>query len=306
VLVLRDPFGRPVENLRISITQKCNFGCFYCHREGEIYSLGEEMRPEEIERIVRVAASLGILSIKLTGGEPLLRSDVIEIVHRISSVPRIKDVSMTTNGLLLEKYAAQLKEAGLSRVNVSLDTLNGEKFKMITGVDAHEEVVRGIVRAKEAGLNPVKVNMVLLRGINEDEVDDMIEFVKENGLILQIIELEQFREDALYNQYHVNLDEVENKVRERSVKVIVRSMHHRRKYILNDGAEIEIVKPMHNTEFCLNCNRIRLTSNGKLKPCLFRNDNLIDMLGPLRSGASDDELRNLFIEAVKKRKPFFS
>jgi len=304
--VLRDPFGRPVENLRISITQKCNFGCFYCHREGEIYSLGEEMRPEEIERIVRVAASLGILSIKLTGGEPLLRSDVIEIVHRISSVPRIKDVSMTTNGLLLEKYAAQLKEAGLSRVNVSLDTLNGEKFKMITGVDAHEEVVRGIVRAKEAGLNPVKVNMVLLRGINEDEVDDMIEFVKENGLILQIIELEQFREDALYNQYHVNLDEVENKVRERSVKVIVRSMHHRRKYILNDGAEIEIVKPMHNTEFCLNCNRIRLTSNGKLKPCLFRNDNLIDMLGPLRSGASDDELRNLFIEAVKKRKPFFS
>lgn len=306
MLVLRDPFGRPVENLRISITQKCNFGCFYCHREGEIYSLGEEMRPEEIERIVRVAASLGILSIKLTGGEPLLRSDVIEIVHRISSVPRIKDVSMTTNGLLLEKYAAQLKEAGLSRVNVSLDTLNGEKFKMITGVDAHEEVVRGIVRAKEAGLNPVKVNMVLLRGINEDEVDDMIEFVKENGLILQIIELEQFREDALYNQYHVNLDEVENKVRERSVKVIVRSMHHRRKYILNDGAEIEIVKPMHNTEFCLNCNRIRLTSNGKLKPCLFRNDNLIDMLGPLRSGASDDELRNLFIEAVKKRKPFFS
>lgn len=264
------------------------------------------MRPEEIERIVRVAASLGILSIKLTGGEPLLRSDVIEIVHRISSVPRIKDVSMTTNGLLLEKYAAQLKEAGLSRVNVSLDTLNGEKFKMITGVDAHEEVVRGIVRAKEAGLNPVKVNMVLLRGINEDEVDDMIEFVKENGLILQIIELEQFREDALYSQYHVNLDEVENKVRERSVKVIVRSMHHRRKYILNDGAEIEIVKPMHNTEFCLNCNRIRLTSNGKLKPCLFRNDNLIDMLGPLRSGASDDELRNLFIKAVKKRKPFFS
>ena len=304
--MLRDPFGRPVENLRISITQKCNFGCFYCHREGEIYSLGEEMRPEEIERIVRVAASLGILSIKLTGGEPLLRSDVIEIVHRISSVPRIKDVSMTTNGLLLEKYAAQLKEAGLSRVNVSLDTLNGEKFKMITGVDAHEEVVRGIVRAKEAGLNPVKVNMVLLRGINEDEVDDMIEFVKENGLILQIIELEQFREDALYSQYHVNLDEVENKVRERSVKVIVRSMHHRRKYILNDGAEIEIVKPMHNTEFCLNCNRIRLTSNGKLKPCLFRNDNLIDMLGPLRSGASDDELRNLFIKAVKKRKPFFS
>jgi cyclic pyranopterin phosphate synthase len=304
--VLRDPFGRPVENLRISITQKCNFGCFYCHREGEIYSLGEEMRPEEIERIVRVAASLGILSIKLTGGEPLLRSDVIEIVHGISGVPGIKDVSMTTNGFLLEKYATQLKEAGLSRVNVSLDTLNAEKFKMITGVDAHEKVVRGIVRAKEAGLNPVKVNMVLLRGINEDEVDDMIEFVKENGLILQIIELEQFREDAFYNQYHVNLDEVENKVRERSVKVIVRSMHHRRKYVLKDGAEIEIVKPMHNTEFCLNCNRIRLTSNGKLKPCLFRNDNLIDMLGPLRSGASDDELRNLFIEAVKKRRPFFS
>jgi len=264
------------------------------------------MSAGEIERIVRVAASLGIWGVKLTGGEPLLRNDIIEIVQRISGIPGIRDISMTTNGFFLTQYAKQLKRAGLSRVNVSLDTLDPEKFKAITGIDAYENVVRGIIEAVRAGLNPVKVNMVLLRGINENEVEDMIKFARENHLILQIIELERASEDSFYMQYHVHLNGVEEKLRRRASRVIVRRMHHRKKYVLNGGVEVEVVRPMHNSEFCLHCNRIRLTSDGKLKPCLFRNDNLVDLLGPIRNGVSDEYLKELFIKAIKMRKPFFT
>lgn len=305
-MTVKDSFGRPVENIRISVTQKCNFRCIYCHREGQLPNFMVEMSAEEIERIVKVAASLGVWGVKLTGGEPLLRNDIIEIVRKVSGIPGIRDVSITTNGFLLARYAERLREAGLSRVNVSLDTLNPEKFKAITGVDAHGEVVRGIIRAAEAGLNPVKVNMVLLKGLNEDEVEEMIEFAGENHLILQIIELERANEDSFYMRYHADLNPVEERLRSRATKIIVRRMHHRRKYILNGGVEVEVVRPMHNSEFCLYCNRIRLTSDGKLKPCLFRNDNLVDLLGPIRRGAGDDQLKDLFIKAVKMRKPFFT
>ena len=305
-MTIRDNFGRPVENIRISVTQKCNFRCIYCHREGQPPNFTVEMSAEEIERIVRVAASLGVWGVKLTGGEPLLRNDIIEIVQRISGISGIRDVSITTNGFFLAQYADQLKEAGLSRVNVSLDTLDPEKFKVITGVSAHENVVEGIIKAVKAGLNPVKVNMVLLKGINEDEVEDMINFARENNLILQIIELERANEDDFYARYHVDLNHIEEKLRERATKIVVRRMHHRRKYILDGDVEVEIVRPMHNSEFCLHCNRIRLTSDGKLKPCLFRNDNLVDLLGPMRNGAGDEQLKELFIKAVKARKPFFT
>ena len=304
-MAIKDSFGRSVENLRISVTQRCNFRCIYCHREGQLFDSNVELSAEEIKRIVSIAASLGVYSVKLTGGEPLLRKDIVEIVRGISSIPGIKDISMTTNGFFLKEYAKQLKDAGLSRVNVSLDTLNAEKFKFITGVDAHKRIMDGIVEAARVGLNPIKINMVLLKGINCDEVEDMIKFTEENQLILQLIELEGFGNDPLYIKYHADLDDIEKKVRERSLRVIVRQMHHRKKYILKGGAEVEIVKPMHNTEFCLYCNRIRLTSDGKLKPCLFRNDNLIDLLGPMRSGADDNYLKDLFIEAVRRRRPFF-
>jgi cyclic pyranopterin phosphate synthase len=234
-----------------------------------------------------------------------MRSDIVEIVRRISRVPGIKDVSMTTNGYFLIGYAKRLKEAGLTRVNVSLDTLNPERFRVITGVSSHKNIIDGITEAVKAGLSPIKVNMVLLKGLNDDEVDDMIKFAKENGLILQIIELEQAREDSFYEKYHASLDDIERKLREKNSRIIVRRMHHRRKYILDNGVEVEVVKPMHNTEFCLHCNRIRLTSDGKLKPCLFRNDNLVDLLSPIRNGADDEYLKNLFIEAVGMREPYF-
>ncbi len=304
--MLTDPYGRPVDSIRISLTQRCNLSCFYCHLEGEIPKKAIEMTLEEIHRIVNLAASFSISKVKLTGGEPLMRSDILEIVNRIRDIPGVEEVSMTTNGILLGGLAEGLKKAGLTRINVSLDTLNPERFKHITGSAGLVTVVSGIKEAVKAGLCPLKVNMVLLKGVNEDEVSKMIEFTKDYGLILQIIELESPAEDDLYEKYHIDLDDVENHIKNNARTVTVRRMHHRRKYCLRNGGEIEIVRPMHNTEFCQYCNRIRVTSDGKLKPCLFRNNNLVDLLGPIREGASEETLRNLFLEAVGRRQPYFT
>ena len=305
--MIKDPYGRPIRSIRISVTQRCNLRCFYCHREGEDVASGTtEMTPDEIKRIVSVISYFDIGKIKLTGGEPLIRDDIIEIVRKINEVPRVSEVSMTTNGTLLEDLAEPLKDAGLTRVNVSLDTLNAETYRMITGVDALENVISGVKSAVKAGLKPVKINMVLLKGVNSNEVWKMIDFARKNNVILQLIELESSSESEFYRRYHFDMTGIEEELRKRAVRVTVRSMHHRRKYLLPNGVEVEIVKPMHNTEFCRYCNRMRITSDGKFKPCLFRSDNLVDFLGPMRRGASDDYLRNLFIEAVKKRKPYFT
>lgn len=303
-----DPYGRPVASIRVSVTQKCNLHCFYCHREGEDHDKYDyaEMTPEEIKRIISVVAPYGIGKVKLTGGEPLIRSDILEIVKRISSIQRVSEVSMTTNGTFLNNLAKPLKEAGLARVNISLDTLNPKIYEMITGVDAFEKVISGIRRAVEANLNPVKVNTVLLKGINDNEVWNIVDFAKRNSVILQLIELESAREDKLYRKYHSDMTKIENELKKKAERVTVRSMHHRRKYFLRSKVEVEIVRPMHNTEFCRYCNRMRITSDGKFKPCLFRSDNLVDFLDPMRNRASTEDLRKLFLEAVKRRKPYFT
>ncbi len=303
---LKDPCGRPVESIRVSVTQRCDLRCFYCHREGEVSEGDTAMTPAEIQRIAGVAASFGIGKVKLTGGEPLLRTDILDIVQRISGTTGIREVSMTTNGLLLSKYAQGLKQAGLARINISLDTLKPERFRQITGADSLADVISGIEAAVKAGLSPVKVNMVLLRGINEDEIMDTVNFARRNSLVLQIIELESAKEDEAYEKYHADLEKVENYLESVAEKVTVRRMHHRRKYHLHGGGKVEIVRPMHNTEFCRHCNRIRVTSDGKLKPCLFRSNNLVDFLTPLRQGATDETLRTLFLEAVGRRRPYFT
>jgi cyclic pyranopterin phosphate synthase len=264
------------------------------------------MAPEEIQRIAGVAASFGITKIKLTGGEPLLRSDILGIVRGIKSVPGISEVSMTTNGTLLSNLAKSLKEAGLTRVNVSLDALEPETYRFITGTNALERVVLGIKDALKAGLSPVKVNVVVLKGVNDDQIWNMIDFAEKNDAILQLIELESAVEDELYRRYHSDLARIEKELKRKAEKIRVRSMHHRRKYLLPGGVEVEVVRPMHNTEFCKYCNRIRVTSNGRFKPCLFRSDDLVDFLDPMRNGVSDEALRELFVEAVKRREPFFT
>lgn len=301
--MITDRFGRPLTSMRISITRRCNLGCIYCHREGIKKGEGE-MTPQEIERVVRLCARFGVKRVKLTGGEPLLRPDVSEIVSRIAGVDGIKDVSMTTNGVLLEEHAAALKEAGLDRINVSLDTLRPETFQEITRGGELARVLRGIDKALEAGLRPVKLNMVVMKGINEKEVADLLRFASREGLVLQLIELMD-AEREFFQRYFYNLDSLEREFEEGAEEVLVRGlMQGRRKYTLH-GTEVEVIKPMHNTEFCAHCTRIRVTADGKFKPCLMRTDNTVDFLSLIRGGAPEAELERAFLEAVNKREPYF-
>jgi GTP 3',8-cyclase len=291
-VILRDPYNRPVSNLRVSLTPKCNLSCIYCHREGE-QSPVDQLTAAEIAEILRVAAEFEIRSVKFTGGEPLLRPDLLEI---IGSVPDNMESSLTTNGTLLAPLASRLKDAGLRRVNVSLDSLNPETYKKITGIDRLADVLAGITAAIDAGLTPVKLNMVVLKGVNDREIDDFLAYVRGNrNLVLQLIELMQFNDC----NYHGDLRGLEDTLASRSKQIITRRMHHRKKFCL-DGAEVEVVRPLHNTEFCAFCNRLRVTSDGKLKPCLLRTDNHIDIRG--KKGA---ELEDQFRKAVALREPFY-
>jgi cyclic pyranopterin phosphate synthase len=238
----------------------------------------------------------------ITGGEPLLRKDIKEIVTAVTAAG-MEEVSMTTNGTLLAKIAAELADAGLNRVNISLDTLDETTYKRITGRMLLQEVFEGIDAALAAGLTPVKLNMVLLAGINEHEVERMINYTSGRGIILQLIELLDAG-GKNFTIYHRDLDNIEQSLRERAVAVRTRRlMQARRRYILPDG-EVEVVKPMHNSEFCMHCTRLRLTPDGFLKPCLMRNDNLVDILSPISAGDLEGA-RRAFAEAIARREPYF-
>lgn len=305
-MVLRDSCGRPLLNLRIALTKRCDLDCSYCHGEGDWRPdevSDDEMTWEEIVRIARVAVSLGISKVKLTGGEPLMRKDIVEIVRGVASIPRLTDLSMTTNGTLLSSLAGELRASGLNRVNVSLPTLNGEVYHKLTGGRV-QHVLKGIETAVDAGLCPVKLNMLVLKGVNDFDIPDMIEFAAKTGTILQLIELEPVNmSDDYYSTYHEPLDAYEAMLKGEAVKVEERPyMQNRRVYSL-PGAKVEVVHPIENTEFCLHCTRLRVTSDGKLKPCLMTN-NLTDILTPIRNGASDEELAELFQLANRKRKPY--
>jgi cyclic pyranopterin phosphate synthase len=291
-VILKDSYNRPVSNIRISLTPKCNLSCIYCHKEGE-KSPKDQLSAGDIAEILRVAAKFEIRSVKFTGGEPLLRPDLVQIVQ---SVPASMESSLTTNGTLLADLARDLKTSGLKRVNVSIDSLNPETYKKITGTDKLSDVLDGITAALDVGLTPVKLNMVVLDGINDNEIDDFLAFVRGNrNLVLQLIELMHFNDC----NYHGELNVVEEMLASRSKQIITRRMHHRKKYCL-DGAEVEVVRPLHNTEFCAFCNRLRVTSDGKLKPCLLRTDNHIDV-----RGKKNEELESLFKKAVSLREPFY-
>ena len=291
-MLLKDSYDRPVSNIRISLTPRCNLQCIYCHREGEVKP-EKELSKEEIAEILRVAATFGIRSVKFTGGEPLLRKDIVDIVR---SVPEGMESSMTTNGILLAQYAQDLKAAGMKRVNVSIDSIIPETYRKITGHDSLKKVLEGVQAALDAGLTPIKINMVVLKGINDHEIDDFLAYIRGNrDLILQLIELMDFNNC----DHHSQLNGLEDSLAARSKTIITRRMHHRKKYCL-DGAEVEVVRPRHNSEFCKFCNRLRVTSDGKLKPCLLRADNHINI-----RGKKGEELEELFRKAVAAREPFY-
>jgi len=298
--MLADSFGREVTDLRVSVTKRCNFGCVYCHDEG----LGpiarprtpheEEMTPTEVERLVVVARDLGFRSVKFTGGEPLVRSDLEEIVDR--TVRQIPDVSLTTNGSMLEGRAEALRDAGLKRVNVSVDTIDPQEFRSIRK-GALAPVLRGIREALRVGLKPVKLNMVVFQRTLPN-IPRMIDYVGgSDGLKLQLI---QFMPELVdHRRWVVDMRGVQRWLEANSTHKFVREMHHRKVYIVR-GAEVEVVDPVYNREFCKNCHRIRVTHRGELKGCLNRSDDLV----PTR-GLDDVALREAFRTVITTRLPFY-
>ena len=297
---MKDLYNREIKSLRISITPKCNLNCFYCHKEGHNIDNDKLMTPTEIGEIVKFSLKYGIIKLKISGGEPLLRSDLPDIIRNIKNIEnnKIKDISLTTNGILLEKYAQELKDAGLNRVNVSLDTLDAKLYKKITGGNV-ELVKRGIEKAIKVGLNPIKINFVVLSN-TIDGLKDIMEYCRKMGVILQIIEFMPI--DEKLKKYHYDINKIEEKISKKSDKTIVRKFMQNRKKYLIDGLEIEFVRPMDNTEFCSHCTRIRLTYDGLLKPCLLRDDNLVDILTPLRNG---EDINKYFIKCIDRRELYF-
>ncbi|HCX65400.1 MAG TPA: GTP 3',8-cyclase MoaA [Eubacteriaceae bacterium] len=268
---MKDQYGRSIEYLRISVTERCNLKCIYCDPDGEQCKKPEMdvLSPEEIERIVQSVAKSGIKKVRITGGEPLLRRDIVEIVRKVAGVEGITDISMTTNGIRLASLAKELKEAGLNRLNISMDSIKPEKFSMITGGGDLQKTIDGIDAAVENDLQPIKINTVLIKGMNDDEIDDFIELTKERPIQVRFIELMPIGEFGEKNSDKiVNNDEI-IKARSRLVYLEKTDKGAPAEYykIPDYQGKVGFISPMSH-KFCGACNRIRLTSDGKLRPCL--------------------------------------
>ena len=300
---MRDKYGRRIHYLRISLTDACNLRCVYCMPEHITFRRRDELlQDEEILRLVRIFAQLGVDKIRLTGGEPTIRPRLVELVRQIKRTPGIRDLAMTTNGLLLPELAHPLKQAGMDRVNISIDTLNPEKFHAITRWGRLEDVWAGIAAAESAGLVPIKLNCVVTRGFNEEDVVDLARLTLDHPWEVRFIELMPFGDVADFAQAAVvRSDETRARI-EAALGPLeeVAGYDHRdpaRPYRL-PGAKgrIGFIDTISNP-FCEGCGRIRLTADGKLRLCLLR-DREVDLLTPLRSGADDETLKHIIVEAV--------
>ncbi|MCS7281225.1 MAG: GTP 3',8-cyclase MoaA [Desulfobacterota bacterium] len=302
--MLKDRFERRINYLRISITDRCNLKCRYCV-DGKVPFVphSEILSYEEITRFVRVCSKLGITKVRLTGGEPLLRKGLSLLIRSLTSIEGIEDISLTTNGVLLEEKISELKECGLKRINVSLDTLKKDRFRYITGFDEIEKVIRGIEKALLFGLRPVKINTVIIKGINDDEVVDFVEIASRLDLEIRFIEFMPFGEEGFWTEERVVPTELIRKRieehfelepdlnSEQGPAVVYR--------IKNGKGKVGFISPV-SSHLCTSCNRIRLTSRGRIKPCLF-SDVEYDLKSALRSGASDEEIERLIVKAVKEK-----
>jgi cyclic pyranopterin phosphate synthase len=299
----KDKYGRVIDYLRISVTDRCNLRCIYCMPPEGIQLIEDTslLSYEEISRVVGVAARLGVRKVRITGGEPLVRKDLPFLIESISSIEGIEDISLTTNGMLLRRMAGPLASAGLNRVNVSLDSLQAERYRQITRGGDLYDVLDGIQEAKRVGLLPVKVNMIPMRGINDDEIGAFALLTKNTDLHVRFIECMPTSAGDLRNQ-ELTIPTEEIKERASNIgaltPVTVRKQGPAR-YFRFDGAPgvLGFISPVTH-HFCGSCNRLRLTSDGKLRPCLF-SETEIDVRSVLRSGAPDSEVERLLRFAVE-------
>ena len=300
---LSDSFQRPINYLRISVTDRCNLRCVYCMPLHGIQLLprSDMLTYEEIAAIARAATELGINKVRLTGGEPLVRSGLATLVSMLSQVTGIDDISLTTNGVLLKRYAAELKEAGLHRVNVSLDSLDSGRYQRITSFDRLADVLGGIEAAKEVGLEPLKINMVVIRGVNDDEVLAFARMTIEEGWHVRFIEPMPFKEDGAL-QFVAPGELWERLLTLGPLEPSLPSKGNGpARYYRFPGAQgtVGFINAL-SEHFCFKCNRLRLTADGRLRPCLLSDDE-IDIRGPLRQGASSEGLKRIIQQAVARK-----
>ena len=300
-----DSFQRPINYLRISITDRCNLRCIYCMpTDGiQLMSHSDILSYEEIYTIAKAAAELGIEKIRITGGEPLVRLGLPELIQKLAHIEGIDDVALTTNGVLLARYAAELKKAGLRRVNVSLDTLKQDKFELITCRNNLNDVLEGIGAAKSVGLNPVKANVVVMAGINDDELLDFAAKTINEGWHVRFIELMPFAHKCATDWQFVSVNDIKQRLEVlcKLEPCLVKMGNGPAKYFHLPQAEgtIGFITPV-SEHFCFHCNRLRLTADGKLRPCLLSEDE-IDLRQPLRGGMSSAELKKLIADAVASK-----
>lgn len=299
---LTDDFGRQIEYLRLSVTDKCNLRCFYCMPKGfkDFEQPEHWLSFDEIERVIKAFTELGVARVRLTGGEPLVRKDLTTLSQHLTALPGLDDLSLSTNAVLLDKHANALYNAGVSRINVSLDSLIPERFKKITGGEL-QPVIDGLMAAKQAGFSPIKINMVAMKGINDDEFGEMIEFCLKHDFTLRFIETMPMGEtgDDATNHY-LDLQIVKQQLSEKYdfiPGVMPGGGPARYVQVKNTDLRIGFITPI-SQHFCETCNRVRLSVDGTLYLCLGQDDKL-ELRPLLRKGISDDNLKNALVEAMK-------
>ncbi|MGB6606680.1 MAG: GTP 3',8-cyclase MoaA [Atribacterota bacterium] len=311
---LIDNFGREISYLRVSITDRCNYRCIYCQSEKEFEFIPHQeiLRFEEIVEIVQEAVNLGVTKVRITGGEPLVREGIVDFIRHLRKINKLEDISLTTNGFFLPEYAEKLKDAGLNRVNISLDSLQEEKYKKITRGGSLEKALKGIDSALKAGLLPIKINTVLIRGINDDEVEDFVRLTLGRPLNIRFIEFMPSGEEVIneFEDEFISVQEIKEKLIKKYLlnPIKISTANGPAKYYQIKGGQgtIGFITAL-SQHFCKTCNRIRLTSEGKLRSCLFSNKE-IDIKEAIRKLARDkkDEgflrkkiIRDKLKEAVK-------
>nr|WP_078484892.1 GTP 3',8-cyclase MoaA [Candidatus Reidiella endopervernicosa] len=298
---LKDPFGREIEYLRLSVTDRCDLRCFYCMPKGfdDYQESVDSLTFDEIERVVAAFGELGVKRIRLTGGEPLVRKDVTQLAGRLAKLNGIEDLSLSTNATRLSKHADELHNAGVSRINVSLDTLDPHRFREITGGKL-EKVINGLMAAKEAGFFPIKINMVAMKGVNDDEFEQMVEFCIEHDFTLRFIETMPMGATGFgAKDHYLDLLSVERRLGERfELLPGVMPGGGPARYVQVSGTDLRIgfITPI-SQHFCESCNRIRLSADGNLYLCLGQ-DHSYALRPLLRGGISDDGLKEAIFEAI--------
>lgn len=303
---LVDTHDRTVTYLRVSITDRCNLNCVYCNPSKYTQKLSHDaiLTYEELLRVITIGADLGIHKIRITGGEPLVRKDACRFMGRVAAIPGITDLSLTTNGVLLDECAHRIREAGIRRINISLDSLDRKRFKIITGHDCFDRVWAGVMAALNAGFFPVKLNMVVMPGVNDDELADFAELLFQWPLHVRFIEQMPVKDHLQDFQEPLLAPEIRQRIADRVGALVPAGgtkdgTTAQRFTFAGAKGEIGFISPV-SRHFCETCNRLRLTADGKLRPCLMA-DRAVDIKGPLRGGASDATIRQVFQEAVRQK-----